>query len=91
MFAAIGMLFALPWFDRGIVKSVRFRSSAHFWNLTQFAICFIALGVLGTMPASDTANLVGRIATFGYFGFFGFLWLYSKNEKTKPVPERMTK
>ncbi|WNC68090.1 cytochrome bc complex cytochrome b subunit [Thalassotalea nanhaiensis] len=91
MFAAIGMLFALPWFDRGIVKSFRFRSKIHFANLVQFTVCFIVLGVLGTMPASDLANLIGRIATFGYFGFFIALWFYSKDENTKPVPERVTK
>ncbi|WOH35851.1 cytochrome bc complex cytochrome b subunit [Thalassotalea fonticola] len=91
MFAAIGMLFALPWFDRGIVKSFRFRSKAHFVNLVQFTISFIVLGVLGTMPASELANLIGRIATLGYFGFFIALWFYSNNENTKPVPERVTK
>jgi ubiquinol-cytochrome c reductase cytochrome b subunit len=85
------VLFALPWFDRGTVKSVRYRSKWHLLNLTQFAICFIILGVLGTMPASDTANLIGVIASFGYFGFFVAIWFYSKNENTKPVPERMTK
>ncbi|WP_068544908.1 cytochrome b [Thalassotalea crassostreae] len=91
MFAAIGMLFALPWFDRGTVKSFKFRSKAHLFNLIQFTISFIVLGVLGTMPASDLANLVGRIATLGYFGFFIALWFYSKNENTKPVPERVSK
>ncbi|GAA6203848.1 MULTISPECIES: cytochrome bc complex cytochrome b subunit [Thalassotalea] len=90
MFAAIGMLFALPWFDRGAVKALKYRSKVHFLNLTQFAICFIVLGILGTMPATDLANLIGRIATFGYFGFFVALWFYSKNEKTKPVPERVS-
>lgn len=91
MFAAIGMLFALPWFDRGTVKSFKFRSKWHLLNIIQFAICFVVLGVLGTMPASDLANLIGRIATFGYFGFFIALWFYSKNEQTKPVPERVSK
>lgn len=91
MFAAIGMLFALPWFDRGTVKSFRFRSKLHFFNIAQFSICFIVLGVLGTMPASDLANLIGRLASLGYFGFFIALWFYSKDEKTKPVPERVTK
>lgn len=91
MFAAIGMLFALPWFDRGTVKSFKFRSKWHLFNLVQFTICFIVLGVLGTMPASELANLIGRIATLGYFGFFIALWFYSKNEQTKPVPERVSK
>ena len=50
---AIGMLFALPWFDRGVVKSIRYRSKLHLLNLTQFAICFIViLGILGTLPAT---------------------------------------
>ena len=83
------MLFALPWFDRGVVKSVRYRSKLHLVNLIQFAICFVVLGALGTMPATPTANLIGVIASFGYFGFFIALWFYSKNENTKPVPERI--
>ncbi|GLX84272.1 cytochrome b [Thalassotalea loyana] len=91
MFAAIAMLFALPWFDRSTVKSFRYRSKLHLFNIIQFAISFIVLGILGTMAASDLANLIGRIASLGYFGFFISLWFYSKNEKTKPVPERMTK
>ena len=89
MFGAIVMLFALPWFDRGVVKSVRYRSKLHLVNLIQFAICFVVLGALGTMPATPTANLIGVIASFGYFGFFIALWFYSKNENTKPVPERI--
>jgi ubiquinol-cytochrome c reductase cytochrome b subunit len=89
MFGAIIMLFALPWFDRGTVKSIKFRSTIHTVNLIQFAISFIILGILGTLPASPTANLIGTIASFGYFGFFIALWFYSKNEKTKPVPERV--
>jgi len=89
MFGAIVMLFALPWFDRGTVKSVRYRSKLHLVNLIQFAVCFVVLGALGTMPATPTANLIGVIASFGYFGFFIALWFYSKNENTKPVPERI--
>ena len=90
MFSAIVMLFLLPWFDRGIVKSVRFRSKWHLVNLCQFAICFIILGVLGTLPATPVYNLIGIVASFGYFGFFIALWFYSKNEKCKPVPDRIT-
>jgi len=90
MFGAIIMLFALPWFDRGTVKAMKFRSTIHTVNLIQFAISFIALGVLGTMPATPIANMIGVIASFGYFGFFIALWFYSKNEKTKPVPERIS-
>ena len=89
MFGAIVMLFALPWFDRGVVKSIRYRCTAHTINLTQFVICFIALGVLGTLPSNPLNNFIGTVASFGYFGFFIALWFYSKNEKTKPAPERV--
>jgi ubiquinol-cytochrome c reductase cytochrome b subunit len=90
MFAAIIMLFLVPWLDRGVVKSVRYRSKLHLVNLWQFALCFVVLGVLGTKAPSELNNMLGIIATFGYFGFFVALWVYSKNEKTKPVPERVT-
>ena len=90
MFSAIIALFLLPWFDRGIVKSVKFRSKWHLANLIQFAVCFVALGALGTLPATPLYNMIGVIASFGYFGFFVALWIYSKNEKTQPVPERVS-
>lgn len=90
MFSAIIVLFLLPWFDRGVVKSIKYRSKAHLINLTQFSICFIILGVLGTLPATPVYNMIGVFASFGYFGFFVALWFYSKNEKTKPVPERIS-
>jgi ubiquinol-cytochrome c reductase cytochrome b subunit len=90
MFAAIGALFLLPWCDRGIVKSVKFRSKWHLANLIQFAVCFVILGALGTLPATPLYNMIGVIASFGYFGFFVALWIYSKNEKTQPVPERVS-
>ena len=84
------MLFLLPWFDRGVVKSIKFRSKWHLLNLIQFSVCFVILGVLGTLPATPVYNMIGTITTFGYFGFFVALWFYSKNEKTKPVPERVS-
>jgi len=90
MFGAIIMLFALPWFDRGTVKALKFRSTIHTFNLIQFAICFVVLGVLGTKAATPLNNMIGTVASFGYFGFFIALWFYSKNEKTKPVPERVS-
>jgi ubiquinol-cytochrome c reductase cytochrome b subunit len=90
MFGAIIALFMLPWCDRGVVKSIRYRCTAHTVNLIQFAICFIILGVLGTLPASPLNNMIGVVASFGYFGFFVAIWIYSKNEKTKPVPDRVT-
>jgi ubiquinol-cytochrome c reductase cytochrome b subunit len=39
---------------------------------------------------TPTLTLLGRIFTIIYFGFFILLYFTSKNEKTKPVPERVT-
>jgi ubiquinol-cytochrome c reductase cytochrome b subunit len=59
-------------------------------NIAQFAISFIVLGYLGVVPATPTLTIVAQVFTFTYFGFFVALWVYSKNEKTKPVPARLT-
>ncbi|GLS83379.1 cytochrome b [Paraferrimonas haliotis] len=91
MGAAIVILFLLPWLDRCKVKSIRYRSNLHKLNIAQLSVSFIVLGVLGALPADPVKTLMSQIFTLLYFGFFGFLWLYSKNEKCKPVPERVTK
>ncbi|MBC8210947.1 MAG: cytochrome bc complex cytochrome b subunit [Gammaproteobacteria bacterium] len=90
MFAAIIVLFLLPWFDRGKVHSIRYRSTAFKVLLTTFVISFIALGYLGAIPATETRTWFARLFTFAYFGYFIGLWFISKNENTKPVPERVT-
>lgn len=91
MFLAIVMLFLMPWFDRARARSVRYRSGIHKLNLTVFVISFIVLGYLGVKPATDVYTIMARIFTFLYFAFFIFLWFYSKREKIKPLPERLTK
>ncbi len=88
---SIVVLFLLPWLDRCKVKSVRYRSTIHKLNITQFVICFIILGVLGVLAPTAGRTLLAQITTVGYFGFFIALFIYSKNEKTKPVPERVTR
>lgn len=90
MFLAIIALALLPWIDRGKVRSVRYRCELHRWNLVMFCISFVALGILGVLPATPTYTLLSQIFSFTYFAFFGLLWVYSKNEKTKPLPTRLT-
>lgn len=91
MGGAIVVLALLPWLDRSKARSIRYRSTLHKVNLTQFAISFLILGYLGAMPATDLYTLISRICTITYFGFFIALFFYSKNEKIKPLPERLTK
>lgn len=90
MFAAIIMLALLPWLDRCKVRSVRYRSTLHKVNLVNFVISFVVLGVLGVLPATPTYTLIAQIASFFYFGHFALLWWYSKDEKTKPLPVRLS-
>lgn len=87
---SIAVLFLLPWIDRGKVRSFRYRSRFHTLNIGMFVISFIALGILGTLPATPLYTLLSQIFTLCYFMFFVLLFFYSKNERTKPLPERVT-
>ena len=90
MFAAIALLFFMPWIDRCKVKSVRYRSRIYKANLTMFVISFVVLGWLAMQPATPTLTLMSQIFSFIYFAFFVVLYITSKNENTKPVPDRVT-
>ncbi|MDP4527490.1 cytochrome bc complex cytochrome b subunit [Alkalimonas delamerensis] len=90
MFLAILALALLPWIDRGKVRSVRYRCGLHKLNLVNFCVSFVALGILGVLPATPLYTILSQLFSFTYFGFFILLWFYSKNEKTKPLPERLT-
>jgi ubiquinol-cytochrome c reductase cytochrome b subunit len=90
MGGAIAILFVLPWLDRNNIRSIRYRSTAYKINLVLFVIAFIALGWLGMQPATPILTLFAQIFSAIYFGFFVALFFISKNEKTKPVPERVT-
>jgi ubiquinol-cytochrome c reductase cytochrome b subunit len=87
---SIAVLFLLPWLDRCKVKSIRYRSLIHKINIAQFTVSFIILGYLGVVPATPELTIAARVFTFTYFAFFVALWVYSKNEKTKEVPTRVT-
>ena len=90
MGAAIVVLFFLPWIDRCKVKSIRYRSGIYKANLTIFAVTFVVLGWLAMQPVNSTITVLSQLFTFLYFAFFGVLYVTSKNENTKPVPDRVT-
>lgn len=87
---AIVMLFLLPWLDRSPVRSIRYRGPYFRIALVVFVISFIALGYLGTQPATSIYTLMSQIFTILYFAFFIFMPIYTKYDKDKPVPERVT-
>lgn len=90
MFGAIGILFLLPWLDRSAVRSIRYKGVLSKGFLAAFAVSFIVLAYLGMQPASDLATLLAQIFTVVYYAFFLLMPIYTKLEKTKPVPERVT-
>ena len=90
MGAAIAVLFVLPWLDRSPVKSMRYKGWLSKTWLLVFCVSFVILGVLGVLPPTDNRTLVARICTILYFAYFILMPFYTRMEKTKPVPERVT-
>jgi ubiquinol-cytochrome c reductase cytochrome b subunit len=90
MFASILVMFFLPWLDRSEVKSIRYKGMLTKVMLGLFVVDFIMLGFLGTQPTTDLYKLLARIGTVYYFAFFLLMPIYTKLDKTKPVPERVT-
>jgi ubiquinol-cytochrome c reductase cytochrome b subunit len=92
----------LPWLDRSPVKSIRYKGNLYKGWLAAFVVSFLVLGYLGTVPAdvwgqfgawmgkADIATVVARIFSAIYFLFFILMPWYSKKDKTKPVPTRVT-
>ncbi len=90
MGGAIVVLFFLPWIDRCKVRSIRYRSVIFKINLTVFCTSFVVLGWLAMQPVTETITFLSRLFSVLYFAYFVVLFFTSKNEKTKPVPDRVT-
>jgi ubiquinol-cytochrome c reductase cytochrome b subunit len=90
MGAAIAILFVLPWLDRSPVKSIRYKGWLSKIALLVLIISFVILGVLGVLPATEGRTILSQICTVLYFAFFILMPFYTRMERTKPVPERVT-
>ncbi len=93
IFMGLGVmiLFLLPWLDRSPVKSIRYRGTLYKTALGIFVVTFLILGYLGVQPISPGRTAVAQICTVIYFLFFLLMPIYTKLDKTSPVPERVTK
>jgi ubiquinol-cytochrome c reductase cytochrome b subunit len=91
MGAAVLLPFFLPWLDRCRVKSIRYRSWIYKTALGLFAVSFLMLGFLGLQVPTPLYAILSRVFTVIYFAFFVLMPFYSSLEKTKPVPNRVTK
>ena len=84
------ILFLLPWLDRSPVKSIRYRGIYYKIALALFVVAFLILGYLGILPTTPARVALAQICTVVYFLFFILMPFYTKWDKTKPVPERVT-
>jgi ubiquinol-cytochrome c reductase cytochrome b subunit len=50
----------------------------------------VTLGYLGLQPATGAVPTLSLVFTILYFAFFLFMPFYTRIEKTKPVPTRVT-
>ncbi|MCP5413988.1 MAG: cytochrome b N-terminal domain-containing protein [Chromatiaceae bacterium] len=91
MFAAIIVMFFLPWLDRSPVKSIRYKGMLFKVAIAVFVVSFVVLAYLGMQSSTPTKTMLAQIFTALYFAFFLLMPIYSKMDKTKPVPERVTK
>lgn len=89
MFGAVFMIFLLPWLDRSPVKSIRYKGPIFKAALAIFTFAFIVLTYLGTQSPTNAVKLWAQWMTLVYFAFFLLMPIYSKMDKTKPVPQRV--
>ena len=90
MGASVMIIGLLPWLDRSPVKSIRYRGPIFKTYLSLFLIAFFILGYLGTLPPSPAGEITSQICSLVYFSFFLTMPFWSKIDKCKPVPDRVT-
>jgi len=92
VFFAISVVipFALPWLDRNPVRSWRYRGLLNRVMLLVFVASFIILGVLGVKAPTPERTILAQICTIFYFLFFLAMPWWSRLDRTKPEPERVT-
>ncbi|QSI78010.1 MULTISPECIES: cytochrome b [Niveibacterium] len=90
MGAGVVVLAFLPWLDQSPVKSIRYKGALTKLAIAIFVVAFVILGYLGVLPPTPGRNLTAQICTVIYFLFFALMPIYSKLDKTKPEPERVT-
>ncbi|SOD41176.1 cytochrome b [Nitrosovibrio sp. Nv4] len=90
MGGSVAIFALLPWLDRSPVKSIRYKGPIFKFALTLFVISVFVLGYLGTKSPTPLYTLLAQIFTVVYFAFFILMPWYSKIDKTKPEPTRVT-
>ena len=106
MGAAVMIFFALPWLDRGRVKSIRYRGPIYRAFFAVFVVSFLILGYLGVEPTNVWGEFAEGLPArrrrlhrdLGGARADGRLLRSSscscpgtpRSDKEKPVPQRVT-
>jgi ubiquinol-cytochrome c reductase cytochrome b subunit len=90
MLVAVMAFFFLPWLDRSPVRSIRYRGWIYRAFLALFALSFLGLMYLGLQPAQGIYVTLSRIFAVPYFAFFLLMPIYSRMDRVKPLPDRVT-
>lgn len=90
MLGSIVILIFLPWLDRSPVLSIRYKGWMYKIALGCFVVSFIGLGYLGLHEPTPVKVVLARLFSAIYFSFFILMPIYTKLDKTKPVPMRLT-
>jgi ubiquinol-cytochrome c reductase cytochrome b subunit len=90
MGAATLVFFLLPWLDQSPVKSIRYKGPLVKVALALFVIAFLVLGYLGTLSVTEGRTIAAQVFTLIYFAFFLLMPWYTRLDKTRPEPERLT-
>jgi ubiquinol-cytochrome c reductase cytochrome b subunit len=84
------VFFLLPWLDQSPVKSIRYKGPLVKVALALFVIAFLVLGYLGTLSVTEGRTIAAQVCTLIYFAFFLLMPWYTRLDKTRPEPERVT-
>lgn len=84
------IFFILPWLDVSPVKSIRYKGGLFKTALMLFVVVFLVLGYYGTQPVTAAGTFVSQVCTMLYFAFFLLMPWYTRMDKTKPEPARLT-
>ena len=87
---SVMIFFFLPWLDQSPVNSIRYKGPITKTAIALFVIAFFVLGYLGTQAVTEERTLAAQIGTAVYFLFFFLMPWYSRMDKCRPEPERVT-
>jgi ubiquinol-cytochrome c reductase cytochrome b subunit len=90
MGVSVMIFFLLPWLDRCPVRSIRYKGPITKAAIAAFVLAFFVLGYLGTQTVTVGRTVAAQIGTAIYFLFFFLMPWWSKMDKCKPEPHRVT-